>query len=198
MLIGLTGGIGSGKSTVSNIFMQHGIPVVDADKIAREVVEPGEEAWLKIVKYFGEDILLPNQSIDREKLGNMIFHHKEKREVLNKITHPIIISRMMNKAKEIEINNKYVILDIPLLFESKREELFDIIIVVYTSRTIQLERLMNRDHIGEKEALSRLATQMSLDDKKEKADIVIYNDKDIEHIENQIKLIIEKLDGKLD
>ena len=98
MIIGLTGGISSGKSTVSNLFKKYGFPIVDADVIAREVVEPEKEAWRKIIDFFGRDILDANQTIDRKKLGNIVFSNKEKRKRLNEITHPIIIKEIMQQA----------------------------------------------------------------------------------------------------
>lgn len=192
MLIGLTGGIGSGKSTVSSLFKEKGIPIVDADQIAREVVEPEKKAWKEITQFFGEEILQENKEIDRKKLGSLIFNDKEKRKKLNDITHPIIISEIMERAKDLETNHKFVIVDIPLLFESKREPLFDVIIVVYVNKELQLARLMNRDKINKKEALSKINAQMSLEEKKQKADIVIYNDKDIDKTEEQINQIIKK------
>ncbi len=198
MLIGLTGGIASGKSTVSQLFQKYGIPIVDADLVAREVVEPGQVAWKKIVESFGEDILLSDMTINRKKLGDTIFQNAEKRNVLNNITHPIIISAMMNKAKELEKSHQIVILDIPLLFESKREELFNFIILVYVNSTIQLQRLMARDKINRNDAFYKITSQMSLEEKKEKANIIIYNDDKIEKTEEQVLNIIKKLSRKLD
>lgn len=191
MLIGLTGGIGSGKSTVANMFNKKGIPVVDADTIAKKVVEPGEEAWEKIVEHFGKEILLPDQNIDRRKLGSIIFSDIQQRQVLNDITHPIIILEIMNKAKELEKQHHHVIVDIPLLFESKREPLFDLIIVVYAEKETQLQRLMERDHLSAKEALQRIEAQFDLEQKKEKADIIIYNDKGLENTEKQVDELIK-------
>ena len=191
MLIGLTGGIGSGKSTVANMFNKKGIPVVDADAIAREVVEPGKKAWEKIVEHFGKEILLPDNNIDRKKLGSIIFNDVHQRKRLNDITHPIIILEIMNKAKELEKKHHQVIVDIPLLFESKREPLFDLIIVVYADKKTQLQRLMERDHLSEKEALQKIEAQFDLEQKKEKADIIIYNDKGLDNTEKQIDEIIK-------
>ncbi|OEG00097.1 dephospho-CoA kinase [Vulcanibacillus modesticaldus] len=197
MLIGLTGGIASGKSTVTKLFMNEGIPVVDADLIAREVVEVGREAWKKIVDYFGEEILLPDKSINRKKLGNIIFQDENKRKKLNEITHPIIISEILSRAKKLQVTYKRVIVDIPLLFESRRESLFDLIIVVYVDKESQIKRLMERDHIDRNEALSKINSQIPLDDKIKWADIVIYNDKTIEETKKQVIDIIKKINGKV-
>jgi len=192
MLIGLTGGIGSGKSTVSNLFRKYGIPIIDADLIAREVVEPGKKAWKAIIDHFGEEILLPDQHINRKKLGNLIFQNKEKRMELNEITHPIILAEILTRAEELQKHHQQVIVDIPLLFESKREPLFDQIIVVYVNKSIQLQRLMARDQISKEEALQKINAQMSLESKKEKADIVIYNDQDLSKTEQQVLTIIRQ------
>lgn len=193
MLIGLTGGIASGKSTVTNFFREFAIPVIDSDIVAREVVEPGKEAWAQIVEHFGDEILLPNKEIDRKKLSKIIFNDQQKREVLNNITHPIIISEIMTRAKELHLTNKNVVIDIPLLFESKREELFDLIIVVYVNKEIQLQRLMRRDNIAENEAITKIKAQLDLEEKKKKADIVIYNEKSLEDTREQVQQIVDKL-----
>lgn len=192
MLIGLTGGIGSGKSTVAAMFNKYGLPIVDADYIARRVVEPNQPAWKKIVAYFGSDILLPDNTIDRKKLGEIVFNDEQKRNKLNEITHPIIISELMDEARALELVNGKVIVDIPLLFESKREELFEYIVVVYVSYSTQVKRLMGRDQITLEEAKSRISAQMSLDEKKAGADFVIYNDEDLAFTEEQVKNILNK------
>lgn len=198
MLIGLTGGIASGKSTVSAIFIKNNIPVIDADKIAREVVQPNQEAWAKIIKHFGQAILLPDQTINREKLGKIIFNDETQRKILNDITHPIIINEIKAKANKLLAFYNHVIVDIPLLFESKRESLFDLIIVVYVEEDVQLQRLMQRDNLTKDEALVRINTQMSLAEKKQRADIVIYNHQGIEETEKQVQAFIRLWTRKLD
>ncbi|GBF11793.1 dephospho-CoA kinase [Tepidibacillus sp. HK-1] len=198
MLIGLTGGIGSGKSTVSNLFAKYGIPVIDVDQIAREIVKPGEEAWQMIIDHFGSEILLPDQTIDRKKLGKIIFNDSQKREILNEITHPIIFASLVKRAKELQTKYDHVIVDIPLLFESKRERLFDLIVVVYVDPKIQLSRLMERDRITKEEALSKIRAQLDLNLKKEMADIVIDNSLGISNTELQVVECIKKWYGKLD
>ncbi len=190
MLIGLTGGIGSGKSTVASLFNKYGVPVVDVDGIAKEVVQPGKEAWKKILECFGQDILHSDQTIDRKKLGRIIFEHAHKREKLNEITHPIIIKETMRVAERLQKEYSHVIVDIPLLFESKREALFNIIIVVYANKDIQLQRLMEREDISEKEALLKIQAQMNLEEKKKKADLVILNNQDLDATEKQVLEII--------
>jgi len=198
MIIGLTGGIGSGKSTVSRLFEKQGFPIVDVDKIAHEIVKPNQAAWKEIVDYFGENILLPNNEIDRKQLGNIIFQDHLKRQKLNEITHPIIISTTLSQIEKLRCTYEHIIVDMPLLFESKRESLFDKIIVVYVDKVLQLDRLMQRDQISKETALQKISAQMDLEIKRKKADIVIYNDQGIENTEKEVIKIIEHLTGPND
>jgi dephospho-CoA kinase len=176
MIIGLTGGIASGKSTVSNMIKELEIPVIDADIIAREVVEIGGTAYAKIVDYFGREILNETGSLNRKKLGAIVFNNEEKRLVLNGIVHPAVRIRMNEKIEEQKkIGNKAIVLDIPLLFESKLTYLVDKIIVVFVDQEIQKQRLKSRDQFSEEEALARIASQMPLKEKLALADEVIHN-----------------------
>ncbi len=156
-IIGLTGGIASGKSTVSNMFKELNIPVVDADEEARLAVEKGEKAYNEIIAYFGEDILHEDGSINRSKLGSIIFPNEEKRNVLNSITHPAVRERMMQRKEEyVTLGYNPIVLDIPLFFESKSPYEVDKVIVVYVDEQTQLERLMTRNGYSKEEALSRI------------------------------------------
>lgn len=175
IVIGLTGGIASGKSTVSNLFKEYNIPVVDADIVAREVVEPGEPALASIVEAFGSDILLPDGALDRQKLGGIIFQNQEKREILNSIVHPVVRERMTADRDRLKTGYPAVVLDIPLLFEGNQLHLVDKVVVVNVDPRIQLERLMQRNNLTEQEALDRINSQMSLADKAARADAVIDN-----------------------
>ncbi|MCX7781393.1 MAG: dephospho-CoA kinase [Negativicutes bacterium] len=175
-IIGLTGGIASGKSTVSKQLGELGAYVVDADQIARDIVQPGEPAWKEIQRQFGPEILLADGSINRKKLGEIVFSDSEAREKLNRITHPRIelaALQAIEKAKAEGYN--IAVLDVPLLIESGWQRLVDAVWVVYTDRETQLLRLMNRDNLTREAALSRIRSQMSLDEKKNYADIVIDN-----------------------
>lgn len=187
LTIGLTGGIASGKSTVSQMFKEAGIVVVDADVIARKVVEPGEEAYEQIVQSFGKDILLPDETIDRQKLGSVVFFNEEKRLLLNSIVHPAVRKQML-KEKEEHLNNgeETVILDIPLLFESKLTALVDRTLLVYVDYETQLARLMNRNNLTKGEAEARIQSQMPLKDKIQLADAVIDNNGTIEATKDQL------------
>jgi dephospho-CoA kinase len=185
--IGLTGGIASGKSTVSSMLIELGFPVIDADQIAREAVKPGEEPYKKIVETFGREILLENGEINRPKLGSIIFHDQEKRDLLNKIVHPFVRRRMIEQKEALfEKGEKAVILDIPLLFESKLTHLVDKTILVYVDADVQLERLMRRNDLTENEAKARIASQMPLVQKVPLADAVINNNGTIEETRKQL------------
>ncbi|HEY4601097.1 MAG TPA: dephospho-CoA kinase [Cerasibacillus sp.] len=175
-VIGLTGSIASGKSTVSLMFDDFNIPVIDADKLAREVVLPGEPAYNEIIETFGEDMLRKDRSIDRKKLGEVVFADKEKLEKLNKIVHPAIRQRMLEKRDAyIEAKEKCVVLDIPLLFENKLQHLVDRTVLVYVDESVQLERLMKRDNFTEIEAKQRINSQLPLKEKARLADAIINN-----------------------
>ncbi|OEH91868.1 dephospho-CoA kinase [Bacillus solimangrovi] len=176
VIIGLTGGIASGKSTVSNMFRQLNIPVIDADVAARKVVEVGQSAYTQIVKTFGEEVLQEDRTINREKLGSIIFHNQGAREQLNQIVHPAVRS-LMNDQKDtyIKAGEKVVVMDIPLLFESKLTYLVDKTIVVYVSTEVQLERLMKRNQLSREEAQARINSQLSLEEKKIMADKFLDN-----------------------
>jgi dephospho-CoA kinase len=191
LVIGLTGGIASGKSTVSAMFTDMGIPVIDADIEARLAVEPGEKAYNDIVSHFGTDILEDDRTINRPKLGEIIFNNEEKRLLLNSIVHPAVRERMAQKRKQAEAaDEKAVVLDIPLLFESKLTELVEKIIVVYVDEQTQLERLMKRNGFSEEEASARIKSQMPLKDKVSLADAVIDNSGSIEQSKQQLMVIL--------
>ncbi|MFE8696974.1 dephospho-CoA kinase [Cytobacillus sp. FJAT-53684] len=191
IIVGLTGGIASGKSTVSSILIEKGITVIDADLEARLAVEKGEEAYNEIVSHFGEQILLEDGSINREKLGSVIFHNQDQRLKLNSIVHPAVRKRMLMKKEEaIDKGEELVIMDIPLLFESKLTSMVDKTIVVYVDETIQLERLMNRNQLSKADALARVRSQMPLKEKIQLADAVINNNGTIEETKKQLLNIL--------
>jgi dephospho-CoA kinase len=191
--IGLTGGIASGKSTVSNMLKDLGFPVIDADVIAREVVEKGEPAYLDIVQEFGEDILEQDGAINRVKLGEIIFNHEEKRKALNAIVHPAVRKRMTEQKEHfIESGSRAVILDIPLLFESKLTYLVDKTLLVFVNKDIQLQRLMERNHFSEQEALSRIQSQMPITEKVPLADEIINNNGSVDDTKQQLIDVLKK------
>jgi dephospho-CoA kinase len=191
LVIGLTGGIASGKSTVSNMFKEMNILVIDADVEARLAVEKGQPAYEKILAEFGDNILLPNEEIDRQKLGSIIFHQSEKRQLLNGIVHPEVRKRMKRQIEEAkEQGEEIVVLDIPLLFESKLMYMVDKTLLVYVDNAIQLQRLMARNHLSKQEAEARIQSQMPLAEKVGLADEVIHNNGAITDTKKQLITIL--------
>ncbi|WP_181884568.1 dephospho-CoA kinase [Neobacillus piezotolerans] len=193
LTIGLTGGIASGKSTVANMCKEMGIPVIDADIEARLAVEPSEPAYRKIVEAFGPGILLPNGELDRQALGALIFHDVAKRNLLNGIVHPEVRKRMAEKREAAEKSGaEVIILDIPLLFESKLTHLADRTLVVQVDWETQLSRLMARNSFSKEEAEARIRSQMPLSEKAALADAVIDNNKGIEETKRQLLEILAR------
>ncbi|MED3622708.1 dephospho-CoA kinase [Neobacillus thermocopriae] len=193
LIIGLTGGIASGKSTVSNMFKEMDIQVIDADIEARLAVQKGEQAYKKIIAEFGEDILLDNGEIDRKKLGTIIFNDENKRQTLNGIVHPEVRKRMMTKIEEAKKNQEdIIVLDIPLLFESKLAYLVDKTILVYVDQETQLKRLMARNQLTVEEAKARIHSQMPLAEKIKLADAVIDNNGSIDCTRKQLLQLLSE------
>lgn len=191
MIIGLTGSIASGKSTVAKMITALGLPIVDADIVARDVVEPEAETLTLIAEQFGQDILLEDGTLNRVKLGDIIFHEPAKRKILNDIMHPAIRQEMLRQRDVyLEAGNKHVVMDIPLLFESKLQHYVERIIVVSVSEEVQLRRLMERNHLSEEDALARIRSQLPLSVKEQGADAVIYNNEDLAQTEDQLKKIL--------
>ena len=196
-LVGITGGIATGKSTVSSILMEKGYRLIDADKIAREVVEINKPAYLKIVDSFGKDILLGDKTIDRKALASIIFNDSEARERLNRITHPYIFESIKLSINRICREESIIFLDIPLLFEQfdlwqTYDIKFDEILLVYIDEDIQIERLVKRDLISKEGALKKIRSQISIDEKKSRSSKTIDNSGDIESLKIQIdKLLLE-------
>ena len=181
IIAGLTGGIASGKSTVSAFLEAAGASIVDADKIAREVVRKEQPAWQKIVDAFGRAILLPDGEINRVLLGDIIFNDQVQKQILNRIVHPSVKVETAIRLAEIEKNQPknqpgaVVILDVPLLIESGMDAGLSDIIVVYVPEPIQIQRLMARDALTQAQALARIRSQMPIEEKKKRATIVIDN-----------------------
>ncbi len=193
VVIGLTGSIATGKSTISQRFEDYDIPVIDADKISRKVVEPGEKAYDKIVDAFGQEILHGDNMIDRKALGAIVFNDEEKRNTLNGIVHPAVREKMLEERDEyVAQGKKAVVLDIPLLFESELTHFVEKILVVYVDEDVQLDRLMERDESTEEEAKSRINSQMPVSQKAEKADAVITNNGTKQESYNQLEEILRK------
>lgn len=188
MIIGLTGGIASGKSTVSNYLAELGAIIIDADKIAHEIMEKGKTAYWQVIEAFGREILAENGEIDRSRLGKIVFNNLEKKKILEEITHPQVIREMREKIEEYRAENKVIVLDVPLLFEAGLDSMVDETWVVYVDRETQLQRLMARDGLSYEEANKRIQAQMSLEKKRVLADFVINNKGNIEDLKRQVLL----------
>ncbi len=186
-LIGLTGGIASGKSTVSALLREQGAFIIDTDQVARAVVAPGEAAYLEIIAAFGDEIVAADGTINRLKLGKIVFEDRESRVILEKITHPRIeesVNQLVQSAQDHSC--PLVILDVPLLFESGWDKRVDEIWVVAVDEITQLRRLIKRNNFSEQEALARIKAQLPLAEKIRRADQVIDNRGDLAQLRAEI------------
>ncbi len=199
LITGLTGGIASGKSTVSAFLEEAGAVIVDADKIARHVVQKGQPAWQQIVDVFGLSILLPDGEINRSHLGDIIFNDPEQKQVLNRIVHPEVFSEITARLAEIEKNQPgaIVILDVPLLIESRMDVGLSDIIVVYIPESLQIQRLMIRDALTPAQALARIRSQMPIEEKKKRATLLIDNSGSRENTRKQTTCVYRQLKENL-
>ena len=172
ILVGLTGGVATGKSTVAKMFKQCGAAVINADLLARQVVEPGKPAWRAIVKLFGKTVLNQDRSLDRQALGSIIFHNPKKRRQLERIIHPRVAREQARLTKAITRKdpNAVVIYEVPLLFEAGVDKRVDKIIVVTADRKTQIVRLKKRNDLTRAEAIRRIRSQMPLAKKTQQAD----------------------------
>lgn len=194
-LVGLTGGIASGKSTVSKILAELGATVLDADRIAREVVEPGTPALAAIAERF-RGVIGPDGTLDRARLGARVFSDASERRALNAIIHPRIAEAFLAKTHALaEAGVDLVIYDAALLVENRIHERMDEVIVVHVPRAVQLDRLMSRDGLSPEQAEARLAAQMPLDDKVPLATYVVDNSGSIDATRAQVVALWEKLRG---
>lgn len=192
--IGLTGGIASGKSTVSQLFESRGIPVVDADKIAKDVIGRGSLGLQKVVQAFGPEILCDNGELDRKKIAALVFSKKEQLSRLEAIVHPLVQEEVQTLREHYKSQGHHlVIYDVPLLFEKKLESQFQGIVLVWCDPLVQLERLRRRDGLSEDEAKIRLAAQIPLNDKKAKATWLIENNGDRNNLEKNFENVLMSL-----
>lgn len=177
MIIGLTGGIASGKSTVSKTLKELGAYIIDADETAHSVIEPHKPAWNDMVAAFGEDILNTDETINRDKMGEIVFGNPEQLDRLNRITHPRIMESFKKDYQRIKAANPDAILvfEVPLLYETFMDRMCDEVWVVWVDYETQLKRLMDRNNFNLEEAKRRIESQISLDEKAHRADVVINN-----------------------
>jgi len=189
LVLGVTGGIASGKSTVADMLQELGAPIIDFDVLAREVVEPGRPAWNEIVDYFGDGVLRKDSSLNREKLSGIVFEDPGKRKKLESITHPRIVNLFLSRVKDFARADSRTIVQavIPLLFEADLQDLVHKILVVFIQRELQRERLIKRDRISREQAENILRAQLPIEEKVKYADFVIRNDKGFEETRKQVK-----------
>lgn len=180
---GLTGGIATGKSTVSGIFRQAGAIIIDADEIGHQSILKGLPAWREIVGHFGHAILRSDGEINRRLLGNIIFNDEEKKQILNRIVHPQVMQEISRQLAPIEKESPtaVIILDVPLLIDVGWHRDVQEVILVYSPEEIQLQRLMARDGLSQKDAIARIRSQMPIEEKKRHASIIIDNSGDLKN-----------------
>lgn len=198
MLIGLTGGIASGKNLVANYFREFGAYIIDADEISRYITKPDMSAYNDIVREFGSGILNSDGTIDRKKLGDIVFNNTDLLKKLNQITHPKIIAEEKRRIKEIQSKkpDAVIVVNAALLIESGHYKEMDKVIVVYADEDMQIKRFAQRDGLTEEEAKIRIACQMPLKEKTNFADFVIDNMQDIEKTKTEVKRVFEKISQK--
>jgi dephospho-CoA kinase len=196
LLVGLTGGIASGKSTVSAMLAERGGEVIDADHIARQVVMPGTPAWCKIRDHFGPGVLFADGSIDRQALADIVFADPAKLTLLNEITHPAIFARIADLLEAHHDQDEVVVLDAALLIEAGLAEGVDVLVVVHSPREIQVERLAAKG-MGERDASARIAAQLAPERRLERADIVIDNTGSLEELGRRVDQLWAELQRRL-
>lgn len=189
--VGLTGGIASGKSTVARMFVEQGAALIDCDALAYEVEAPGGAAWQDIVTHFGKDILRPDGTIDRKRLGAIVFADPQQRALLNRLVHPAVLAAWQERLAALreEHPEGIVVSDIPLLVEVGMGALLDLVILVYVAPEEQIRRLTARNGLTREEAVQRLASQMPLDEKIRHAQAVIDNNGDREATRAQVETL---------
>ena len=193
--IGLTGGIASGKSAVAKAFTALGAKVLDADQVAREVVQPGQPAWTKLRQAFSEEFFHPDGRVKRSKLRKLVFADPSKRRELNAIVHPEVMREINRRTEQSSpsVQDAVVVVDVPLLLEVGMAHRFDKVIVVYVSEKVQIGRLKERDGISEEEAKHALSAQIPLSRKLEQADYVIDNSGSPEETRSQVEKVWQEL-----
>jgi dephospho-CoA kinase len=195
ILLGVTGGIATGKSTVTRMLEEMGAAVIDFDILSREVVAPGSPAWRQIVDYFGRDVLQKDETLDRKKVAEIVFHRPEKRKMLEEFTHPRIFEKYLRTVEAVLAKNHRAVIQvvIPLLIEAGLQSFCHKILLVYTPESVQIERLMQRDGISREMAESILRAQMPIEEKKRYADYIADNSGPLGDIRDQLSGIWAEL-----
>lgn len=193
-IIGLTGGIATGKSTADKFFERKGIPIIDTDQIAHHIYDPGKIAWKEIKDEFGEQVVNFDQTINRQVLGKIVFSDPDKMQKLNHITHPQVLIEVKNKITEFEkVDTPIVVLDVPLLYESGYENLCDQVIVITLPEKLQIKRLIKRNNLNYEDALKRINSQMPLAQKAKLADYVVDNSGSVNDLDEQLSEVLKKI-----
>lgn len=194
-IIGLTGGIASGKSLVARIFKDLGAHVIDADKIVHDLLEPEQQAWGEVIQYFGSEIVHPNRTIDRRKLGEIVFQDRTKREWLNNCLHPRVFQVYTAQVRHITARqpDAVIVLDAALLIETGYYRKMDKVVVVFADEEQQLNRLIERDCFTREQALARIRSQMPLIEKRKFADYIIDNQGSREETAGQARDVFQRL-----
>ncbi len=194
LVVGLTGGIASGKSTVSRMFQEAGIPVICLDELAREAVRAGSPALAEIREVFGVAVIGPDGELDRQAMAQVVFQDASRRRVLESIVHPRVGEETQRRVEELQKEGcKLVVLDVPLLYEVGWEKICDKVVVVYAPREIQEGRLRQRDGLSAEQARTRLDAQMPIEEKKTRAHYVIDNSSTLDSTRGQFENLLEKL-----
>jgi dephospho-CoA kinase len=195
ILVGLTGGIATGKSTVADLFRRFGAAVIDADQLARDVVQPGKPAWREIVKSFGKRVLLPDRTIDRHTLGSIVFHNPRQLRRLERIIHPRVAREQRRRVRGItkRTSDAIIIYEVPLLFEAGVNTRVDKIIVVTADRETQVARLKRRNGLTRRQAFRRISSQMPLAEKVRRADFVLDGTKSKPFLSRRIRRLVQDL-----
>lgn len=194
LIVGLTGGISSGKSTVSHWFVEKGITVLDADAIVKDLQAPKSLLLGQLANAFGSHILNPDGSLNRSELGKLIFTNEGAKEKINEIIHPLVKSVLLQGIEKAKQGHElFVILDVPLLYESGFDELVDLTVVVYVQRDTQIERLMKRDQIDVGYATQKIESQLSLDEKRHRANLIIDNNGTLHDLRVNFESLYEQL-----
>ncbi len=197
-VIGLTGGIGTGKSTVAGMLRQLGATVIDADRATREVQARGSEGLRRIVEEFGPETLKPDGELDRERLGALVFRDREARERLNRIVHPLVRTWMAKRLAEAhERGDRVAVLDIPLLFETRGTAGLDSVILVYAPEEVQLHRLVHLRGMTEDQARERIAAQLPIEEKRRMADHVILNTGTMDDLRAEVQRVWQAVTADL-
>ncbi|MCH8208134.1 MAG: dephospho-CoA kinase [Nitrospinae bacterium] len=195
LLVGLTGGMGSGKSIAGEMLNELGAHIIDADEICRSLIEPGKQAWREIVQLFGDEILVPDQTLNRKKLADIVFNDPEKKMALEGILHPKVFAEEQRIFEEISQRDKdaIVVINAPLLIESGNYRKMDKVVVVACEERVQVERIEQKGIFSGEEALKRIKTQMKLKEKLQFADYNIDNNSSVEDLRIEVKKLYQKL-----